>query len=117
MLHELDNIQNMLETSSPDLPCETFHQYFQTLNTAKNRKIFKNLFLDNYDTSNQRGIFVTSNLGKHFNRVTNSRLLDLIEESSLISENQIDFKEKGRTSGHLFTIKTLSEHRSETNIN
>lgn len=56
-------------------------------------------------------------MGKLFNRVTNSRLLDLIEESSLISENQIDFKEKGRTSGHLFTIKTLSEHRSETNIN
>lgn len=56
-------------------------------------------------------------MGKLFNRVTNSRLLDLIEESSLISENQIDFKEKGRTSDHLFTIKTLSEHRSETNIN
>lgn len=58
MLHELDNIQNMLETSSSDLPCETFHQYFQTLNTAKNRKIFKNLFLDNSMTLLIREVFL-----------------------------------------------------------
>lgn len=58
MLHELDNIQNMLETSSPDLPCETFHQYFQTLNTAKYRKLFKNLFLDNSMTLLIREVFL-----------------------------------------------------------
>lgn len=60
MLHELDNIQNMLETSSPDLPCETFHQYFQTPNTAKKkyRKFFTSLFLDNSMTLLIREVFL-----------------------------------------------------------
>lgn len=62
------------------------------------------------DPSNYRGISVASNLGKLFNRVIHSRFLGFIKETSLISENQIGFKEKGRTSDHLFTNKTISEH-------
>lgn len=49
MLHKLDNIQNtcMQNTSSPDLPYETFYQYFKTLNTAKNsQKDFHNLIFE-----------------------------------------------------------------------
>lgn len=62
------------------------------------------------DPSNYRGISVASNLGKLFNRVIHSRFLGFIKETSLISENQFGFKEKSRTSDHLFTIKTISEH-------
>jgi hypothetical protein len=62
------------------------------------------------DPCNYRGISITSNLGKLFNRIIHSRLLDFIEEASLISENQIGFKKKSRTSDHLFTIKSISEH-------
>ena len=54
-----------------------------------------------------RGISITSNLGKLFNRVIHSRLLKFINNMSLISENQIGFKAKNRTADHLFSLKTI----------
>ena len=37
-------------------------------------------------------------------------MLDFIKNASLISENQIGFKEKSRTSDHIFTIKTITDY-------
>lgn len=59
------------------------------------------------DPSNYRGISITSNLGKLFNRIIHTRLLEFVKSMSLISENQIGFKENCRTSDHLFSIKTI----------
>jgi archaellum component FlaD/FlaE len=46
-------------------------------------------------------------IGKLFNRVIHSRLLKFINNTSLISENQIRFKAKNRTADHLFSLKTI----------
>jgi hypothetical protein len=59
------------------------------------------------EPSNYRGISITSNLGKLFNRVIHSRLLKFINNMSFISENQIGFKAKNRTADHLFSLKTI----------
>lgn len=45
------------------------------------------------DPSNYRGISITSNIGKLFNRIIHIRLLEFVKSMSLISENQIGFKE------------------------
>ena len=63
-----------------------------------------------FDPSNYRGISITSNLGKLFNKVIHERLLKFIFDKNLISEYQIGFKEKCRTSDHLFTLKTIIDH-------
>lgn len=60
--------------------------------------------------SNYRGISITSDLGKLFNRIIHTRLLEFVKSMSLISENQIGFKENCRTSDHLFSIKTIIDH-------
>ena len=62
------------------------------------------------DPSNYRGISITSNLGKLFNRIIYTRLLTFTNTKSLISENQIGFKENCRTADHLFSIKAIIEH-------
>ena len=59
------------------------------------------------DPSNYRGISITSNLGKLFNRVIYERLILYCNSKSLISENQIGFKENSRTADHIFSIKTI----------
>ena len=62
------------------------------------------------DPSNYRGISITSNLGKLFNRIIHTRLLEFVNSMSLISENQVGFKENCRTSDHLFSVKTIIDH-------
>jgi hypothetical protein len=47
---------------------------------------------DKYDPSNYRGISITSNLGKRFNKIIHARLLKFIGSNNLICENQIGFK-------------------------
>jgi len=59
------------------------------------------------DPNNYRGISISSNLGKVFNRVIHTRFLQFIEESKIISKNQIGFMEKGRTADHLFSLKSI----------
>ena len=63
-----------------------------------------------YEPSNYRGISITSNLGKLFNRVIHTRLLDVIDRDKLISDNQIGFKSNCRTADHLFTIKSIIDN-------
>lgn len=62
---------------------------------------------DKFDPSNYRGISITSNLGKLFNKVIFNRLLKFINNNNLISQNLIGFKEKSRTADHIFTLKSI----------
>lgn len=62
---------------------------------------------DKFDPSNYRGISITSNLGKLFNKVTFNRLLKFINNNNLSSQNLIGFKEKSRTADHIFTLKSI----------
>ena len=62
-----------------------------------------------HDPGNYRGISLTSNLGKLFNKVIYNRLLEFVNEHNLISESQIGFKEQSRTSDHIFTLKSIIE--------
>ena len=63
------------------------------------------------DPSNYRGISITSNLGKLFNKVIYMRITKFVNEHNFISENPIGFKEKSRTSDHIFTLKYIIEHK------
>ena len=65
---------------------------------------------DKFDPANYRGISISSNLGKLFNKIIYKRLLSFININNLISKNQIGFKEKSRTSDHIFTLKTITDH-------
>ena len=57
-----------------------------------------------FDPGNYRGISISSNLGKLFNKVC---LLTFMNNKNLRSKNQIGFKEKSRTADHIFTLKTI----------
>ena len=66
-----------------------------------------------YDNSNYRGISITSNLGKLFNKIIHAWLLKFIGSNNLICENQIGFKENCRTlstADHIFSLKSLVDH-------
>ena len=63
-----------------------------------------------FDPSNYRGISISSNLGKLFNKIIYNRLLNFMNNKNLISKNQIGFKEKCRTSDHIFTLKSIIDH-------
>ena len=64
-----------------------------------------------YIQSNYRGISITSNLGKRFNKIIHSCLLEFVYEHNVIFENQIGFfKKQSRTSDNMFTLKPFIEH-------
>ena len=48
-------------------------------------------------------------LGKLFNSVLNNRVDEYLSENNIISETQIGFKKKARTSDHMFVLRTLIE--------
>ena len=62
---------------------------------------------DPTDCSNYRGISLTSCLGKLFTSLLQRRLYDFLESHNLLSCNQGGFREKYRTSDHVFILKTL----------
>lgn len=83
-----------------------------------NERIFVPLHksgINKLDLSDCRSISVSLNFGKLFNTAIHSRLLHYIKKSSLINENQIGFKEKSRTSDHVFAVKTIFEHLETKN--
>ena len=62
---------------------------------------------DSSQPENYRGITITSNVGKLFNLVLNSRLDKFLEENKLIDKSQIGFTKNARTQDHMFVLKTL----------
>ena len=71
--------------------------------------IIVNLFKsgDILNTDNYRGLTINSCLAKIFNTIMNNRLMSYLDKHSIISDMQIGFKKKARTSDHIFVINTL----------
>jgi hypothetical protein len=65
---------------------------------------------DKLDPTNYRGISITFNLGKLFNRIIHNRLYNFIYQNNLVNENQIGFKKNSRTYDHIFTLKSAIDH-------
>ena len=59
--------------------------------------------------SNYRGISIFSCLGKLFNIVLNNRLDNFLTQNDIIDIRQIGFKQKCRTSDHMFILRSLVE--------
>ena len=59
------------------------------------------------DLFNYRGIAISSNVSKLFNRIMNCRLNNLCLKRTIICPEQIGFCKEKRTSDHIFVLKTL----------
>lgn len=70
---------------------------------------------DNLKPENYRGITITSNIGKLFNMVLNSRLDIFLEENQIIDNVQIGFTKNARTSDHMFVLKSLIDKYTSIN--
>ena len=64
---------------------------------------------DYEDPSNFRGFTLSSCLGKLFNSVINSRLVEFLNKRNLTAPEQIGFKKNHRTTDHLFIVKNLMD--------
>ena len=67
--------------------------------------IFKNG--DPNNPGNYRGITVTNTLSKLFCHVINNRITHYLEENNLIIKEQAGFRQKTRTSDHIFVLKKI----------
>jgi hypothetical protein len=113
-----DMISNeMLKYAIPILlkPIKKLFNYI--IETGQFPKIWNESFLvllhkkgEKNDPNNYRGISInSSNLGNLFNKIIYKRLLKSMSNKKIISKNQIGFKEKGRTTDHIFTLKTITD--------
>ena len=62
------------------------------------------------DPSNYRGLSISSNLGKAFNKIIHLRLIKFTLDNNQLSKNQIGFMEHSRTADHIFSLKSIIEH-------
>lgn len=69
---------------------------------------------DPCDPNNYRGITITSNLGKLFNSILNTRLDKFLSENNLIHSSQIGFTKHARPSDHCFILKCLIDKYCST---
>ena len=60
-----------------------------------------------YDASNYRGITISDNIGKLFNKILNNRLINFLDKNNIIRKEQIGFMKGCRTTDHMFTLQTL----------
>ncbi len=76
---------------------------------AWNRGLITPIFKsgDKSDPNNYRGICVSSNLGKLFCSIINTRLVHFLTEHDVLSKSQIGFLPNYRTTDHIFTLHTL----------
>ena len=59
------------------------------------------------DPNNYRGITINSCLSKLFNNILNKRLVEYIDSTKLIEDEQIGFRKGSRTTDDIFKLKTL----------
>lgn len=64
---------------------------------------------DPSNPNNYRGITITSNIGKLFNNILNTRLEAFLKTHNLIDPSQIGFTKNARPADHVFILKTLLE--------
>jgi len=118
-----DNIKNeMLKCSTPEMQAAMLKLFNIVLQSGCFPDIWcKGLISpihksgDKSDPNNYRGISVSSCLGKLFCSILNKRMLDFIEEHSILSKSQIGFLPKHRTTDHIYTLHTLiNKHVHQT---
>jgi hypothetical protein len=59
--------------------------------------------------NNYRGITITSVVGKLFNSILNTRIIDYLTKHKVLCDEQIGFRAKCRTSDHIFVLKALMD--------
>ena len=113
----LDGISNeMLKASLPSC----LKIYVKLFNTILNLGVFpkswgRGIIVNIHksgnrsNTGNYRGITLFSCLEKVFGTIMNYRLETFLKSRSVMSDNQIGFQKKARTTDHLFIIKTLMD--------
>ena len=70
---------------------------------------------DKSDPNNYRGICVSSCVGKLFCSILNRRILNFLDEHTILSRNQIGFVPKHRTTDHIYTLHSLiTKHVHQT---
>lgn len=62
---------------------------------------------DKFDPNNYRGIAISSNLGKLFCNIINTRLTEFLLENKVINQCQIGFMQDHRTTDHIYTLQML----------
>ncbi len=85
---------------------------------AWNRGLITPIFKsgDKSDPNNYRGICVSSNLGKLFCSIINTRLVHFLTDHNVLSKSQIGFLPNYRTTDHIFTLNTLIDKYINQNI-
>nr|XP_006824734.1 PREDICTED: RNA-directed DNA polymerase from mobile element jockey-like [Saccoglossus kowalevskii] len=69
------------------------------------------------DPSNYRGISTSSNIGKIFAIILNTRLINFLEKQNIIHKNQAGFRKGHRTIDNILTIHTLIKMYQSRNKN
>lgn len=114
-----DMISNeMIKNAVPSL-LKPLHKLFNlVLKSGSFPKLWNESYLvlihkkgDKLDPVNYRGISITSNLGKLFNKILCRRIVKFMDNNNLISKNQIGFKEKNRPSDHILTLKSIVDSK------
>ena len=110
-----DRIKNEMIRHSIDSMCSVYIKLFNlilksgifpdTWCVGSLTPIFKNG--DISDTNNYRGICVSSCLGKFFTLILNRRLLNYVQQHSLLHNSQIGFMPGNRTTDHIFSLRTI----------
>ena len=65
---------------------------------------------DRQDPNNYRGITLSNNISKLFNRILNARLVTFLDKNHLMCPEQIGFRQGARTADHIFVFKTIIDH-------
>ncbi|KAL2076716.1 hypothetical protein ACEWY4_027687 [Coilia grayii] len=104
----------MLKHSTPELHSVLLKLFNLTLQAGCfpevwNRGLISPIFKsgDKFDPNNCRGICVNSNLGKVFCCILNARLQAFLIKHNVLSNGQIGFLPKHRTTDHIYTLHTL----------
>ncbi len=114
-----DCIKNeMLKNSTPELQTAIIKLFNMVLTTGCFPDVWNQGLItpihksgNRSDPNNYRGICVSSNLGKLFCSILNSRILTFIQEKNILSKCQTGFLPNYRTSDHIYTLHTLiNEH-------
>ena len=67
------------------------------------------------DLNNYRGVILLSMLGKILIGILNNRLWEVVNKFEILTESQAGFRQGYRTTDHLFTLTTLTDHYTTKN--
>ena len=102
-------------------PTLWYFRYIASIFLTPHKRLWVNGYIspifksdDPADPNHYQGITITSNLGKVFNNVLNTRLDSFLTEHNLIHPSQVGFTKHARTSDHCFIVKCLIDKYCST---